>query len=220
MPVPPIANWGSRSDSPRGRIYQMAQVANGAPITPSYVQHIDLCLACRGCETACPSGVPYGRMVEGARAQIEAQRERKPAARRVREFVFGRLLQSPRADVDRGYGALSLRSERIETRGARHGFHRHAGEAGRAHPACALGRAAVLLQPHWRGPSRTRRTAISRGVSGRLHRQRRLCAIERGDGARAAQERLPRLDSGRTGMLRRAPPAFRAARGRGETCAA
>jgi glycolate oxidase iron-sulfur subunit len=84
------------SDSPRGRIFQMAQVANGAPITSSYIQHIDLCLACRGCETACPSGVPYGRMVEGARAQIEAQRERKPAARRVRGFVFGRLLQSPR----------------------------------------------------------------------------------------------------------------------------
>ena len=65
-------------DSPRGRIYQMAQVASGAPITASYIQHIDLCLACRGCETACPSGVPYGRMVEGARAQIEAQRERSP----------------------------------------------------------------------------------------------------------------------------------------------
>lgn len=59
-------------DSPRGRIYQMNAVANGAPITPAYKKHLDLCLACRGCETACPSGVPYGRMIEAARAQLEA----------------------------------------------------------------------------------------------------------------------------------------------------
>jgi len=57
-------------DSPRGRIYQMVQVANGAPVTPSYIEHIGLCLACRGCESACPSGVRYGRLVEGARAEI------------------------------------------------------------------------------------------------------------------------------------------------------
>ena len=56
-------------DSPRGRIYQMVQVSNGAPITESYQEHIDLCLACRACETACPSGVEYGRLVEAARAE-------------------------------------------------------------------------------------------------------------------------------------------------------
>jgi glycolate oxidase iron-sulfur subunit len=81
-------------DSPRGRVYQMVQVANGAPITPSYVEHIDLCLACRGCESACPSGVPYGRMVEDARAQIEAQRPRGWLAEQTRRFVFDHLLQS------------------------------------------------------------------------------------------------------------------------------
>src|SRR5215469_14790303 len=84
-------------DSPRGRIFQMAQVKSGAPITESYIQHIDLCLACRGCETACPSGVPYGRMVEAARSQIEESREGRRFAGRVREFVFGQLLQSRRA---------------------------------------------------------------------------------------------------------------------------
>src|SRR5947209_19130670 len=62
---------GVEMDSPRGRIYQMVQVANGAPITESYSEHIGLCLACRGCESACPSGVPYGRMVEDARAGLE-----------------------------------------------------------------------------------------------------------------------------------------------------
>ena len=81
-------------DSPRGRVYQMVQVANGAPITPSYIGHIDLCLACRGCESACPSGVRYGHMVEDARAQIEAHVHRGLAARLLRRFVFGHLLVS------------------------------------------------------------------------------------------------------------------------------
>jgi len=85
-------------DSPRGRIYQMVQVAEGAPITPSYIEHIGLCLACRGCESACPSGVRYGRMVEDARAEIEAYRAEKaprgPASRWLRGFVFHRLLES------------------------------------------------------------------------------------------------------------------------------
>jgi glycolate oxidase iron-sulfur subunit len=81
-------------DSPRGRIYQMVQVSNGAPITESYQEHIDLCLACRACETACPSGVEYGRLVEAARADIE-QRVRRPwPSRLLRWFVFERLLPS------------------------------------------------------------------------------------------------------------------------------
>jgi glycolate oxidase iron-sulfur subunit len=91
---PTYRELGLEMDSPRGRVYQMVQVASGAPITPSYVEHIDLCLACRGCESACPSGVPYGRMVEDARAEIEAQRPRGWFARQVRRFVFGHLLQS------------------------------------------------------------------------------------------------------------------------------
>jgi glycolate oxidase iron-sulfur subunit len=91
---PTYRELGLEMDSPRGRVYQMVQVANGAPITPSYIEHIDLCLACRGCESACPSGVRYGTMVEDARAQIEAQRTRGPASRMMRRFVFGRLLQS------------------------------------------------------------------------------------------------------------------------------
>ena len=81
-------------DSPRGRIYQMVQVSNGAPITDSYREHIDLCLACRGCETACPSGVEYGRLVEAARADIEARTTRALGSRLLRWFVFERLLPS------------------------------------------------------------------------------------------------------------------------------
>ncbi len=81
-------------DSPRGRIYQMTQVANGAPITESYIEHIDLCLACRGCETACPSGVHYGRLVEAARADIEQRVKRPLGARILRKAAFAYLLPS------------------------------------------------------------------------------------------------------------------------------
>ena len=91
---PTYRELGLEMDSPRGRVYQMVQVANGAPATPSYLQHIGLCLACRGCESACPSGVPYGRMVEDARAEIEARTRRGPLARAARRFVFGTLLES------------------------------------------------------------------------------------------------------------------------------
>ena len=91
---PTYRELGLEMDSPRGRIYQMVQVANGAAISDSYREHIDLCLACRGCESACPSGVRYGRMVEDARAELEAHTHRGWFARKLRHLVFVRLLQS------------------------------------------------------------------------------------------------------------------------------
>src|SRR3954462_15662638 len=85
---PTYRELGLEMDSPRGRVYQMNAVAAGAPITPAYIQHMELCLACRGCETACPSGVPYGRMIEAARNQIEVARRRgrKSFAQRLKEL--------------------------------------------------------------------------------------------------------------------------------------
>jgi glycolate oxidase iron-sulfur subunit len=91
---PTYRELGLEMDSPRGRIFQMIQVSEGAPMTPSYTEHIGLCLACRGCESACPSGVPYGRMVERARAEIEAQTKRGWFAERARRFLFGCVVTS------------------------------------------------------------------------------------------------------------------------------
>src|ERR1700730_4450115 len=94
-PCPTYRELGVEMDSPRGRIYQMAQVATGkAVINESYQEHIDLCLACRACETACPSGVEYGRLVEAARADIETRVRRPWPSRFLRWFVFERLLPS------------------------------------------------------------------------------------------------------------------------------
>jgi glycolate oxidase iron-sulfur subunit len=82
-------------DSPRGRIYQMVQVSEGAAISDEYREHLDLCLACRACETACPSGVEYGRLIEAARAEIESKTQRSWPVRVLRGFIFDRLLPSP-----------------------------------------------------------------------------------------------------------------------------
>jgi glycolate oxidase iron-sulfur subunit len=64
-------------DSPRGRIYLMKALAEGTvPLDDDAARHLDLCLGCRGCETACPSGVHYGRLIEGARAFVERDYQR------------------------------------------------------------------------------------------------------------------------------------------------
>lgn len=89
--------WQLEADSPRGRIRQMIQVNEGqSPLSDTFVDHIDKCLDCRSCETACPSGVEYGKLVEYARAQIEAHYRRPWFSRISREFVFERLLPFPK----------------------------------------------------------------------------------------------------------------------------
>lgn len=76
---PTYAISRSEMDSPRGRIYLMKALAEGRlELDPDAVRHLDLCLGCRGCETACPSGVHYGRLIEDARTFVESNYSRGP----------------------------------------------------------------------------------------------------------------------------------------------
>jgi glycolate oxidase iron-sulfur subunit len=89
--------WGMEADSPRGRIRQMLLVEQGdLELGESFVTHIDRCLDCRACETACPSGVEYGKLVEFTRAQIEEQHPRGLFSRLARDAFFRHLLPYPR----------------------------------------------------------------------------------------------------------------------------
>ena len=63
---------GDELDGPRGRIYLMKQVLEGAPVTRSTQLHLDRCLTCRNCESTCPSGVQYGHLVDIGRKIVEA----------------------------------------------------------------------------------------------------------------------------------------------------
>ena len=106
---PTYAELGVEMDSPRGRIYLMRAVVEGKlELSPSYQKHISLCLGCRACETACPSGVKFGQILEGARAQIEQAHApaHGPLAKWLRLLAFKGIL--PRPTVLRLLGNLLL----------------------------------------------------------------------------------------------------------------
>ena len=85
---------GDELDGPRGRIYLMKQVLEGASVTRKTQGHLDRCLTCRNCETTCPSGVEYGRLVEIGRAIVDARVER-PLAERALRTALKEGLTSP-----------------------------------------------------------------------------------------------------------------------------
>jgi len=70
---------GDELDGPRGRIYLIKQVLEGAPVTAKTQLHLDRCLTCRSCETTCPSGVRYGRLLDIGRHVVDERVERSPA---------------------------------------------------------------------------------------------------------------------------------------------
>ena len=94
---PTYAELGTEMDSPRGRIVLIKSLAEGRiALTESVVDHLSLCLGCRACETVCPSGVPYGQLIEAAKAEIERQRPGGPLRRLFRWVNFALLLPRPR----------------------------------------------------------------------------------------------------------------------------
>ena len=80
--------WQEEMDSPRGRIYLMDALVNGAPLTDTTVQHFDRCLGCMACLTSCPSGVRYDRLIEETRAYVEEHHRRAPMERLQRALIF------------------------------------------------------------------------------------------------------------------------------------
>ncbi len=94
---PTYVEAGSEADSPRGRIYLMRAVAEGRiQWQTGAVEHIDACLGCLACETACPSGVKYGLLIEIARAQVERSPARSSVRRLAKKWLLD-IMTQPRA---------------------------------------------------------------------------------------------------------------------------
>jgi glycolate oxidase iron-sulfur subunit len=82
---------GDELDSPRGRIYLMKQLLEGEPVTARTQLHLDRCLTCRACESACPSGVQYGRLLDIGRA-LTAARVARPPVERVERYLLRKIV--------------------------------------------------------------------------------------------------------------------------------
>ena len=92
---PTYALTRAEMDSPRGRIYLMKALAEGRlELDSDAARHLDLCLGCRGCETACPSGVHYGRLIEDARSYV-ATNYRRPLLDRLRRAAVDAIFPYP-----------------------------------------------------------------------------------------------------------------------------
>jgi glycolate oxidase iron-sulfur subunit len=86
---PTYVLWGEEMDSPRGRIYMIKKAAEGqAPLDERFQLHMDNCLGCMACMTACPSGVEYNKLIEPTRAQMERHIKRGLGDRVFRKLIF------------------------------------------------------------------------------------------------------------------------------------
>jgi len=86
---PTYVLWNEEMDSPRGRIYMIKKAAEGeSPVDDRFRLHMDRCLGCMACMTACPSGVEYNKLIEPTRAQIERKLPRSLGERLFRSMIF------------------------------------------------------------------------------------------------------------------------------------
>ncbi len=93
---PTYLETGNENDSPRGRIYLMRALEDGRlPLENETVKHIDLCLGCRACEAACPSGVEYGHLLEHTRDHIEKKYSRSIFQTALRRFAIEKIFPFP-----------------------------------------------------------------------------------------------------------------------------
>jgi len=93
---PTYLETGNENDSPRGRVYLMRAIQDGRlPIDDISVRHIDLCLGCRACETACPSGVEYGNLLEHTRDHLERHYSRSWFQTFLRRFAIEQIFPFP-----------------------------------------------------------------------------------------------------------------------------
>ena len=112
--------WAEEMDSPRGRIYLVNQILDGAELSGAAAEHFDRCLGCMACMTACPSGVQYDQLIEAARVWTEearaggvAGRRAGPADERGRpERGAGQGAGRPRRRADHGQGRCGTGSAR------------------------------------------------------------------------------------------------------------
>ena len=87
---------GLETESPRGRIFLIRELAQDRRvITKNFRAHIDLCLGCQNCETACPSGVRFGRLIQAARDEIVAEKKASSRERLVRWLVLQQIFPHP-----------------------------------------------------------------------------------------------------------------------------
>ena len=217
---PTYAEAGDENDGPRGRVQLMRMVADGQPLSDRMRRHLELCLDCRACETACPSGVRYGRLIEPFRLAVE-QADRRVENRFdwFRELVLFRLF--PYADRMRRLLTLVRLGQRTKVLplAERLGLLRLV--PGR------LGRMARLLPAELRsglrlprflpavGRKRARVALFLGCVGDAIFRHVHWATVRR-----PATERLRRVRAARTGLLRSDPfpqPAIAAPRGRWPT---
>ena len=168
---PTYHDLGVETDSPRGRIALMRGLDEGRiEWSPRVQQHFDQCLQCRACETACPSKVPYGRLMEATRAEAFARQNWPRRQRLIWQLIMRRIFPHPRLLKLAGYGLKLYQRSGLQSLVRRSGLLRSAGSPKLAEidALSPYRRPSLLRQPRSRasnrcGPQQRARAALVTG---------------------------------------------------------